>query len=68
MVLIQEDEIRDAMRWALRNERLVIEGAAAVIVAYILGQPAKAHGQTTAAIITGDNVAAGSLESAAHCL
>jgi threonine dehydratase len=68
VVLIQEDEIRDAMRWALRNERLVVEGAAAVVVAYILGQPAKDHGQTTAAIITGDNVAAGSLESAAQCL
>jgi threonine dehydratase len=68
VVLIQEDEIRDAMRWALRNERLVIEGAAAVVVAYILGHPAKDHGQTTAAIITGDNVASVSLESAAQCL
>lgn len=68
VVLIQEDEIRDAMRWALRNERLVIEGAAAVVVAYILGRPAREHGQTTAAIITGDNVASRSLESAAQCL
>ena len=68
VVLIQEDEIRDAMRWALRNERLVVEGAAAVVVAYILGQPAKGNGQTTAAIITGDNVASESLESAAQCL
>lgn len=68
VVLIREDEIRDAMRWALRNERLVVEGGAAVTVAYILGRPGKGHGQTTAAIITGDNVASGSLESAARCL
>jgi threonine dehydratase len=68
VVLIQEEEIRDAMRWALRNERLVVEGAAAVVVAYILGQPAEDYGQTTAAIITGDNVASASLESAAQCL
>jgi threonine dehydratase len=68
VILIPEDEIRDAMRWALRNERLVVEGAAAVVVANILGQLAKVHGQTTAAIITGDNVAPASLESAAQCL
>ncbi len=68
VVLIPEDEIRDAMRWTLRNERLVAEGAAAVVVAYLLGQPAKGRGQTTAAIITGDNVASGSLESAVRCL
>ena len=68
VVLIPEDEIRDAMRWTLRNERLVAEGAAAVVVAYLLGQPTKGRGQTTAAIITGDNVATGSLESAVRCL
>ena len=68
VVLIPEDEIRDAMRWTLRNERLVVEGAAAVVVAYLLGQPAKGRGQTTAAIITGENVASGSLESAVRCL
>jgi len=68
VVLIPEDEIRDAMRWTLRNERHVAEGAAAVVVAYLLGQPAKGRGQTTAAIITGDNVASGSLESAVRCL
>ena len=68
VVLIPEDEIRDAMRWTLRNERLVAEGAAAVVVAYLLGQPTKGRGQTTAAIITGDNVASGSLESAVRCL
>lgn len=68
VVLIPEEEIHDAMRWTLRNERLVVEGAAAVVVAYILGRPSKGHGQMTAAIITGDNVASGSLESAAQCL
>jgi threonine dehydratase len=68
VILIPEDEIRDAMRWTLRNERLVVEGAAAVVIAYILGRPGKGHGRRTAAILTGDNVASGSLESAARCL
>jgi threonine dehydratase len=68
VVLIEEDEIRDAMRWTLRNERLVVEGAAAVVVAYVLGRTDNGHGGTTAAIITGDNVPSESLESAARCL
>ena len=68
MILITEDEIRAAMRWALREERLVIEGAAAVVVAHILDQPAENNYGPTVAIITGDNVASDSLSSAAQAI
>jgi threonine dehydratase len=68
VILIAEDRIRAAMRWALREERLVIEGAAAVVVAHVLDQPAENDYGPTAAIITGDNVAPDSLSSAAQAI
>ena len=68
MILIAEDKIRAAMQWTLREERLVIEGAAAVVVAHVLDQAAENDSGPTVAIITGDNVASGSLISAAQAI
>jgi threonine dehydratase len=68
VILIAEDKIRAAMRWALREERLVIEGAAAVVVAHVLDRPAENNYGPTVAIITGDNVASDSLSSAAQAI
>lgn len=56
MVLVTEDEMRDAMRWLLAEERLVAEPAAAASVAALLQSPGSRPGPVVA-LITGKNVA-----------
>ncbi len=56
LVLVSEQEIEQAMRFLLREERLVVEGAAAVGVAALLSGRVPAN-RRTAVLITGRNVA-----------
>lgn len=56
MVLVTEDEMRDAMRWLLAEERLVAEPAAAASVAALL-QSSEGRPAPVVALITGNNVA-----------
>jgi threonine dehydratase len=57
VVLVEEADIADAMRWLLEHERVLVEGSAAVGVAALLRQlfsPA----EPTVIVLTGRNVAA----------
>ena len=67
---VDEDQIANAMRHALRSERLVLEGGGAVGLGLLLANPKEDWGETIAVVCTGDNVdidrlltLAGSLES-----
>jgi threonine dehydratase len=55
-VLVSEEEIADAMAFALNEHRLVVEGAGAVGMAAILSGKVKQHGQHVAVVISGSNV------------
>jgi threonine dehydratase len=55
VVLLTEAEIYDGLRWMLREERLVCEGAAAVGAAAILAGKAQVKGPT-AIVVSGQNV------------
>jgi len=56
MVLVTEDEMLQAMRWLVAEERMVVEPAAAAPVAALL-QPARQWPGPIVAIITGQNLA-----------
>ena len=60
VVLVEEAEIAEAMRWLLVHERVVVEGSAAVGVAALLTGRLQADGPT-AVILTGRNVSAAAL-------
>ncbi|MDX9865854.1 MAG: hydroxyectoine utilization dehydratase EutB [Anaerolineaceae bacterium] len=55
-VLVSEEEIADAMAFALDEHRLVVEGAGAVGMAAILSGKVKQNGQHVAVVISGSNV------------
>ncbi len=55
-VLVSEEEIADAMAFALNEHRLVVEGAGAVGMAAILSGKVKKYGQHVAVVISGSNV------------
>jgi threonine dehydratase len=55
-ILVSEDEIADAMAFALNEHRLVVEGAGAVGIAAILSGKVRAHGQHVAVVVSGSNV------------
>ncbi len=58
MVLVEEAEIAQAMRWYLEQHHLVVEGSGAVVLAALLNQRiAGIEGKTVAALLTGRNVA-----------
>jgi threonine dehydratase len=63
VALVTEDEIAAAMRWLLVNERVVVEGSAAVGVAALL-QRKLAPTNPTVLVLTGRNVAAAVLQAA----
>jgi threonine dehydratase len=54
--LVSEESIERAMAWALRRERLVLEGAGAVGIASLLSEPDPDLGADVAVVCTGDNV------------
>jgi threonine dehydratase len=57
VVLVEEADIADAMRWLLEHERVLVEGSAAVGVAALLRQRFTPV-ETTVIVLTGRNVAA----------
>lgn len=57
VVLVEEAEIADAMRWLLVNERVVVEGSAAVGVAALLSSRLMVE-PPVAVVLSGRNVAA----------
>ena len=62
VVLIEEADIASAMRWLLLNERVVVEGSAAVGVAALLGSHLPLAEGPVAVVLSGRNVAASVLE------
>jgi threonine dehydratase len=67
IVLVDEDEVSEAMVFLLERSKLVVEGAGAVGVAALLGGrlPAREDG-TTAIVLSGGNVGAGLLGEVAR--
>jgi len=58
IVLVEETEIAQAMRWYLEQQHLVVEGSGAVVLAALLNRRvAGLAGKTVAAVLTGRNVA-----------
>ena len=60
IVLVEEDEIVDAMRWVWERVKLVVEPSAAVPVAAILQGKVDVAGKRAGIILSGGNVALGS--------
>jgi threonine dehydratase len=56
ILLVEEPEIVEAIRWMFREHGWVIEGAAAVGVAALLTNKIEAHDQATVVIISGGNI------------
>lgn len=65
VVLVSEEEIKDAMAYLMREHRLVVEGGGAVGMAAILSQKVQL-GERTAVVISGGNVDLGLLGSLLH--
>ncbi len=51
-----EDEIRQAMRFAFRHLKLVVEPGGAAALAALLAGKIESHGRTTAVVLSGGNV------------
>ncbi len=67
LVVVDEDEIADAMVWLLERSKLVVEGGGAVGVAALLaGHVAPAKQGRTVIVLSGGNVDAGLLAALAH--
>lgn len=62
IVLVDEAETAEAMRWLLHQQGWLIEGGAAVGVAAILSGKVPADGKATAVVLTGSNIDAATLE------
>ena len=56
VVLVEEDAIADAMRWALEVPHLLLEGSAVLGIAALLGGVVDVGGRNVAIVITGRNV------------
>jgi threonine dehydratase len=56
MVLVEEDEIRDAIRFLLKHHRLVVEGSGAVGVAALLSERWAAPGRRVGVLLSGGNL------------
>ena len=53
---VSDDEVRDAMRFAFRNLKLVVEPGGAVALAAVLSGKIETKGKTTAIVLSGGNV------------
>lgn len=56
IVLVEEAEIEDAIRWLIKHHGWIVEGAGAVGVAALLTQAIEADNRPTALIISGGNI------------
>jgi len=68
LVAVTEDDIREAVSAALTEDRLVVEGGSAAVLAYLRTQAESLRGQRISAVITGDNLFDGALRSAAGAM
>jgi threonine dehydratase len=67
IVVVEEDEVAEAMVFLLERAKLVVEGAGAVgVAALVSGQVKLAGSGTTVVILSGGNVDAGLLEQVAR--
>ncbi len=55
-LVVSDDEVREAMRFAFRNLKLVVEPGGAVALAAVLSQKIETAGRTTIVVISGGNV------------
>lgn len=55
-VLVSEEDIKAAMRWALTTYHWVLEGSGAVALAYVLQQHVQLRGRKVGVVLTGGNV------------
>ena len=62
-VVVSDAEVRDAMRFAFRNLKLVVEPGGAVSLAAVLSGKIETRGRTTAVVISGGNVDIGMFAS-----
>ncbi len=56
VLLVSDDEVREAMRFAFRSLKLVVEPGGAVALAALLSGKVEAVGKTTAIVLSGGNV------------
>ena len=56
VVLVSEDDLRQAMRGLGEHEHLIVEGAGAAAAAAVISQKVKLRGRHTAVLVTGGNV------------
>jgi threonine dehydratase len=56
VLLVSDDEVREAMRFAFRSLKLVVEPGGAVALAALLSGKVDAVGKTTAVVLSGGNV------------
>jgi threonine dehydratase len=67
LVVVEEDEVADAMVWLLERSKLVVEGGGAVGIAALLGgRLTPAAEGSTVIVLSGGNVDAGLLAAIAH--
>jgi threonine dehydratase len=55
IILVSEQEIADGMRFALEQEKLVVEGAAAVGLSALIGAKCSVAGESVAVVLSGGN-------------
>jgi threonine dehydratase len=63
VVLVDEDQIADAMTWAMQVHQLVVEASAALAIAALRAQLGGLAGRRVAAVLTGRNVDLGTLRA-----
>ena len=55
-LVVSEDEVKAAMRFAFQNLKLVVEPGGAVALAAVLAGKVETKGRTTAVVLSGGNV------------
>jgi threonine dehydratase len=63
VVLVDEEQIADAMRWLIERHHLLVEGSGALAVAALRSRQGTLQGRRVAAVLTGRNVDAEILRS-----